>query len=111
MTVYCSVSRSEGIAVVGRSKFYSIWLPQIAISKPSSDLCFTCQANSTALQKSGHGGFIQKSTGERDYYNDHVEVAVESNKSSSPRIGNYSYDFATTLLTLNRLSLWVVWCL
>lgn len=52
---YCDMSTTSGGVVVGHSKFYGIWhhnLPHISISKPSSDLCYTCQSNAMALQKS-----------------------------------------------------------
>ena len=40
---------------VGRSPFFSLWqsmLPHISVSKPSSDLCLTCQQNSLSIQQS-----------------------------------------------------------
>ena len=43
------------VSTVGRPKFYDMWasvLPFISISTPSSDLCFTCQQLSLAVQKS-----------------------------------------------------------
>ena len=50
-------STANGSEPVGRSKFYSVWqqsLPQISISKPSSDLCYTCQKKCLAIQKAGY---------------------------------------------------------
>ena len=54
---YRDASTANGSEPVGRSKFYSVWqqsLPQISISKPSSDLCYTCQKNRLAIQKTGY---------------------------------------------------------
>ena len=54
-TKYRDAYSSNGWTAVGRTKFYDVWqniLPHISISNPSSDLCFTCQQNSLALQKS-----------------------------------------------------------
>ena len=110
---YRSLSLSEGLVTVGRSKFYAIWqenLPHISITKPSSDLCFTCQKNTMALQKAAHLSddekaelleiaqeHLRRAKTERDYYNSQVDVAVASNEASPARIGHYSYDFAQQL--------------
>ena len=110
---YSSLSTTNGWKVVGRSTFYEIWqenLTHISIMKPSSYLCYICQANTMALQKSvplsedmkaklleDAQDHIKRAKMERDYYKDRVEVAVESNKSGEPRIGHYSYDFAQQL--------------
>ena len=42
---------------VGKSKFLSLWdelTPHVAVMKPSSDLCFTCQQNNLAIMKSAN---------------------------------------------------------
>ena len=39
----------------GCSGFYELWqqlLPHISVSKPSTDLCFTCQQNNLSIQQS-----------------------------------------------------------
>ena len=105
----------KGSTPVGRSKFYEVWeesLPHISISKPSTDLCFTCHQNSLALQKSKFMREEEKSAlfeqaqkhldqakNERDFYNSQVEAAKSAWQSSesgkhAPSLGHYSYDFA-----------------
>ena len=54
-TKYRDACLNNGWTAAGRSKFYDVWqsvLPHISITKPTSDLHFTCQQNSLALQKS-----------------------------------------------------------
>ena len=70
----------------GCSGFYELWqqlLPHISVSKPSTDLCFTCQQNNLSIQQSSclteeekqrrliiaqdHLALARK---EREYYND-----------------------------------------
>lgn len=105
----------KGSTPVGRSKFYEVWeesLPHISISKPSTDLCFTCHQNSLALQKSRFMREEEKSAlfeqaqkhldqakNERDFYKSQVEAAKSAWQSSesgkhAPSLGHYSYDFA-----------------
>ena len=96
---YRSLSLSAGLVAIGRSKFYAIWqenLPHISITEPSSDLCFTCQKKTMALQKTAHLSdderaellqtaqeHLRRAETERDYYNTQVEAAVTSNEVSS----------------------------
>ena len=100
----CAESEREA---VGRSKFYDLWselLPHISISTPSSDLCFTCQQNALAIQKSAclpeeekskrlvsAQEHLHRAKTERDYYKSQVEAAENADDS---RIAHYSYDFA-----------------
>ena len=98
---------------VGRSAFYDLWsrlLSHISVSKPSSDLCFTCQQNSLAIQQSAcmleaektrrlevAQEHIQLAHEQRSHYNEQVEAAQQACKSAAggtPTIGHYSYDFA-----------------
>lgn len=82
----------------------------ISITKPSSDLCYKCQSNAMSLQKSmflseeekgrmleSAQDHLRRAKSERDYYNQHAQIAVESGKSSGPRRDHYSYDFAQQL--------------
>ena len=93
-TKYRDASTANGSEPVGRSKFYSVWqqsLPQISISKPSSDLCYTCQKNRLAIQKAGYLSekgkaelykvaldHIQRAQTEREYYKSQVAAAEAS---------------------------------
>ena len=98
---------------VGRSAFYDLWsrlLQHISVSKPSSDLCFTCQQNSLAIQQSTcmpetektrrievARDHLQLAHEQRSHYNDQVEAAQQTYTSAAgntPAIGHYSYDFA-----------------
>ena len=106
---YKSASEKNEWEAVERSKFYDLWselLPHISISTPSSDLCFTCQQNSLAIQKSGclseeekserlesAQEHLQRAKTEYDDYKSQVQAA-ESAEQSSSRIAHYSYDFA-----------------
>ena len=52
---YKEACLSNGWTAAGKAKFYDEWqhvLPHISISKPATNLCFTCQQNSMALQRS-----------------------------------------------------------
>ena len=107
---YKSACEKNEWEAVGRSKFYDLWselLPHISISTPSSDLCFTCQQNSLAIQKSGclseeekserlesAQEHLQRAKTERDYYKSQIQAAESAEQSSSSRIAHYSYDFA-----------------
>ncbi len=78
---------------MGRSKFYEMWasvLPFISISIPSSDLCFTCQQLSLAVQKSfcvleeeklrrmeEYQEHLQRAKKEQMYYNTQIAEATE----------------------------------
>jgi hypothetical protein len=107
---YKSACEENEWEAVGRSKFYDVWselLPHISISTPSSDLCFTCQQNALAIQKSGclseeeksecfesAQEHLRRAKTERDYYKSQVEAAESAEQTSSSRIAHYSYDFA-----------------
>ena len=112
---YRDASTANGSEPVGRSKFYSVWqqsLPQISISKPSSDLGYTCQKKCLAIQKAGYlseegkaelykvaQDHIQRAQTEREYYKSQVAAAEASWTASEdgkciPTLGQYSYDFA-----------------
>ena len=87
-------------------------LPHISISKPSSDLCFICQQNSLALQKSVclpeeeksrrlqvAQDHLYRAKNEREYYKAQVDTAVSpwstsESQKQPPRLCHYSYDFA-----------------
>ena len=63
---------------VGKSKFFELWdelTPHVAVMKPSSDTCFTCQQNNQLILKSVNmpeafesRGLIMHSKGRRHYY-------------------------------------------
>ena len=112
---YSDSCLSNGWNAVGRTKFYDVWqniLPHISISKPSSDLCFTCQQNSLALQKSVclpeeeksrrlqvAQDHLYRAKTEREYYKAQVDTAVfawstSESQKPKPRLCHYSYDFA-----------------
>ena len=114
-TKYRDACSSNGWTAVGRTKFYDVWqniLPHISISNPSSDLCFTCQQNSLALQKSVclpeeeksrrlqvAQDHLYRAKTERQYYKAQVDTAVSSwstseSQKQNPRLCHYSYDFA-----------------
>ena len=108
---YKSACEENQWEAVERSKFYNLWSelsPRISISTPSSDLCFMCEQNTLAIQKSGclsreenserlesAQEHLRRAKTERDYYNSQVEAAENAEKkTSSSRIAHYSYDFA-----------------
>ena len=114
-TKYREACSANGWEAAGRSKFFSVWqesLPHISISKPSSDLCYTCQKNSLKIQKAGclpdeekaelyktAQDHIQRARTERDHYKSQAEVAKSAWEASEngkyiPTLGHYSYDFA-----------------
>ena len=112
---YAEACRVNGWNAIGRRKFYEVWqqlLPHIAVSTPSTDLCFTCQQNNKSIQLSGclseeeklkrvktaHDHLLQAGK-ERLYYNSQVEVAQASalaakSDGTTPRLAHYSFDFA-----------------
>ena len=107
--------QAKGWTAIGMRKFYSVWqqlLPHIAVSTPSTDLCFTCQQNNKSIQLSGclseeeklkrvkvaQEHLIQAGK-ERAYYNSQVEVAQASaqaakSEGTTPRLAHLSFDFA-----------------
>ena len=112
---YKEACNEKKMVPVGRSRFYSVWqelLPQISISTPSTDLCFTCQQNRLAIQLSGHLSdeektkridsaqeHLSRAKAERDYYNQQVVTAETSFSAASeenrkPLLAHYSFDFA-----------------
>ena len=86
--------------------------PQISISKPSSNLCYTCQKNRLAIQKADYlseegkaelykvaQDYIQRARTEREDYKSQIAAAEASWSASEdgmyiPTLGHYSYDFA-----------------
>jgi hypothetical protein len=79
---YQSVRTARGGVGVGRSKFYDIehdTVQHISISKPSSDLCYTCQSNAVALLSTET---FEETNGERDFYKQQVEATNESSDRS-----------------------------
>ena len=103
------------VSTVGRSKFYDMCasvLPFISISTPSSDLCFTCQQLSLAVQKSfcvseeeklrrmeEYQEHLQRAQKERIYYNTQIAEATEKyeqRQQSGEKLlmCHYSFDFA-----------------
>ena len=53
-----------GVRVVGYRSFRDTWakyLPQILITKPMSDLCWTCQHNNTLIMRSSNKSEEEKS--------------------------------------------------
>ena len=114
-TKYRDTCSSNGWSAVGRTKFYDVWqniLPHISISNQSSHLCFTCQQNSLALQKSVclpeeeksrrlqvAQDHLYRAKTEREYYKAQVDTAVSAwstseSQKQNPRLCHYSYDFA-----------------
>ena len=87
----CSLS---DLRVAGKSTFYQVWqeiLPHISVSTPRTDLCFTCQKNNLAIQRSACLSNDEKvqclttaeehlflAQSEREYYNTQVKRANES---------------------------------
>ena len=85
-------------------------MPHISISKPSSDLCFTCQQNSLAMQKSVSlheeeksrrlqvaQDHLYRAKTVREYYKAEVDTAVfawSTSESQKPKVCHLSYDFA-----------------
>ena len=83
-------------------------LPFILLSTPSSDLCFTWQQLSLAVQKSfcvpeeeklrrmeEHQEYLQRAKKERIYYNTQIAEATEQRQQSGekPLMCHYSFDF------------------
>ena len=107
----CSLS---DLRVAGKSKFYQVWqeiLPHISVSIPSTDLCFTCQKNNLAIQRSACLSDDEKvqclttaeehlflAQSERKYYNTPVKRVNESlctlQQGEKPPLSHYSFDFA-----------------
>ena len=99
----------------GHTKFYEFWsslLPHISVSKPSSDLCFTCQQNTLSIHYSGGLSdeeklekirvaqeHILRAKAERKYYSKQCQNAVDALKQAGeqgapPVNAHYSFDFA-----------------
>ena len=61
---HLSVGQVAGACAVCYSLFCSLWLqltPQVVITKPMSDLCWTCQQNSTLIMRSQNRPVEEKS--------------------------------------------------
>lgn len=59
-----NISGVEGARAVGYSLFCELWLqltPQVVITKPMSDLCWTCQQNSTLIMRASNRPVEEKS--------------------------------------------------
>ena len=107
----CSLS---DLRVAGKSTFYQVWqeiLPHISVSTPRTDLCFTCQKNNLAIQRSACLSNDEKvqclttaeehlflAQSEREYYNTQVKRANESlctlQQGEKTPLSHYSFDFA-----------------
>ena len=114
MSVYRKYKEAASTPV-GKSKFLSLWdelTPHVAVMKPSSDLCFTCQQNNLAIMKSANmpeavrrqrfenaTNHLQRARTERHAYrsqcND-AEAAWNAHVLRQEPITtmHYSYDFA-----------------
>ena len=114
---YQQACAGAGIQAVGRSKFYDTWqslLPHISVSTPSSDLCFVCQQNNLAIQKSvclsddKKSAWIQvaqthldRAKTEREYYNVHIKEAKEQ-FNDSVKLQSRPIQMCTILLILHN---------
>ncbi len=57
-------AESDGVKSVGYSTFNKLWkslVPSITIMKPMSDLCWSCQQNSTAILRAANKSEVKKS--------------------------------------------------
>ena len=55
--LYEQSSLTAGLPVVSYSKFVALWntiRPQVRITKPMTDLCYTCQKNNTSIYRSAN---------------------------------------------------------
>ena len=61
---YCAVTSQQGSHVVSYCLFCRFWkqlTPQVVVSKPMSDLCWTCQKNSTLIMRA-HNKPVEEKT-------------------------------------------------
>ena len=59
-----AVESEPGVRIAGYRTFRNIWrkyLPQVVVTKPMSDLCFTCQQNNTLIMRSANKSEEEKS--------------------------------------------------
>ena len=55
--LYEQSSLTAGLLVASYSKFVDLWnktRPQVRITKPMTDLCYTCQKNNTSIYRSAN---------------------------------------------------------
>ena len=109
---YSKSCEAGGLHCVSRRTFTSIWgelCPYIAAMKPATDLCFTCQQNSSLLMKSAampdsvksqrlHDAqtHLDKARTQREYYNEQCSKAKDalSNTNNTSDTMHYSFDYA-----------------
>ena len=61
---HTAAESASDVRAVGYSSFCSLWqqlLPQIIVTKPMSDLCWTCQQNSTMIMRAHNRPETEKS--------------------------------------------------
>jgi hypothetical protein len=61
---HAAAENAPGVKAANYSSFCSLWkqlLPQILVCKPMSDLCWTCQQNSTTLMRAHNRSIEEKS--------------------------------------------------
>ena len=112
--LYVKACESEQSCHVSRRTFENIWhqlCPYITVMKPATDLCHTCQQNTTLLMKAANMPECVKSARlqdaqkhlmlaktQRDYYNQQCALAKQNLESGNPSLMHYCFDFAQQVL-------------
>ena len=110
--LYSKSCEAGGLHCVSRRTFTSIWgelCPYIVAMKPATDLCFTCQQNSSLLMKSAampdsvksqrlHDAqtHLDKARTQREHYNEQCSKAKDalSDTNNTSDTMHYSFDYA-----------------
>ena len=111
---YVNISEEKGEDYLGLTAFKDIWtkyVPEIAIMKPATDLCLTCQQNTEMLQK--YSTFSndlkqeklqavqehrEEAYKQRDHYNKQCALAKSEIHQDHPKCMTYSFDFAQNVV-------------
>ena len=97
---YTSTCETSGVQAVSYSKFAELWQqfhPHVVVSKPMTDLCLTCQQNTTKLLRTANLSKLEKS--------DHIKAQqhhLNCAQAEQELYRNTCSDAAATFMCIGR---------